>query len=106
MDVFSYVAGRDEAEAAAQARVRNLTTKADAELDALTRAGWQRVAERSALLALVKHFVNSNPELLNDSAWRKFYEAYEHVRLNERPDLPKIEAQHFAQRIAASLSQR
>lgn len=55
MDVFSYVAGRDEAEAAAQAQARHTQQRAGAELDALTQAGWQRVAERAALLALVKH---------------------------------------------------
>ncbi len=106
MDMFSFVAGRDEAEAAALARARRVGQRTEAELDALTRAGWQRVAERTALLALVKYLVGKSPELLNEAAWREFYEGYERVRLNEMPDLPKIEAQHFAQRIAASLNQR
>lgn len=106
MDVFSYVAGRDEAEAAAQAQARQTQQRAGEELDALTQAGWQRVAERAALLAMLKHFVSNNPELLNDAAWIKFYEGYERVRLNEMPHLPKSEAQHFAQRVAAALNQR
>lgn len=103
MDVFSYVAGRDEAEAAAQARVRRMhqhTANAAArDIAVLENEAWQRVAERNALLALVKFFVRANPNILNDAAWSDFFAAYEKVRSSEAPNLHPDEARRFADKI-------
>lgn len=107
MDVFSYVSGRDEAEAAAQAQLRRIQQQdrnaAARDIAALELEAWQRVAERSALLALVKLFVRANPNILNDAAWSDFFAAYDKVRSSEAPNLHPDEARRFADKIYSVL---